>query len=393
MLKNKIDLFWNFQGGISMEKYTLQGLHCANCAKNLEAKLQQLQYGEKVRLNFTDKVLYLPDDVNMEAVKKIVSADKLFLNNSSASADNKEEHHHDEKYSHHHDHHHHLNSGEHASKNMQLVFVLNLLFSFAEFIFGVLFNSAAILSDAVHDLGDSLSIGLAWMFQRISSKEANEKYSFGHRRFSLLGALTTSVVLISGSVLVIIHSVPLLFNPEPVNSQGMFWMAIAAIAINGFATWLMGKGSSANEKVLSLHMLEDVLGWAGVLIVSIVLRYQDWYILDPLLSIGIALFILTKTIPNFLSSANVFLESVPADVDIHQLSEEIRGIPNVHGVSHLHMWSIDGEENAFAVTVYVSTEDVNEFERIREQIRLLLKDNNVTHSTIEVVVDMEKLIH
>ncbi|MFL2099562.1 cation diffusion facilitator family transporter [Desemzia sp. FAM 23989] len=372
-----------------MEKYSLQGMHCANCAKKLEARLQQLQHGEKVQVSFSDKALFVPGDVDINAVKKIVSAEKMFLNTTFAPTNVEESHHHHDKKG----HHHHMNSGEKASKNMQLVFVLNLLFSLAEFVFGFLFNSAAILSDAVHDLGDSLSIGLAWGFQKISNKEANGKYSFGHRRFSLLGALTTSIVLMTGSVLVVVHSVPLLFNPEPVNSQGMFWMAIIAIAINGFATWLMGKGSSANERVLSLHMLEDVLGWAGVLIVSVVLRYQEWYILDPLLSIGIALFILSRTIPNFLSSANVFLESVPEGVDIRQLDKKIRSIDYVHGVSHLHIWSIDGEENAFAVTVYVSTEDVSEFESIREQIRLMLTDNNVTHSTIEVVVDMENLIH
>lgn len=374
-----------------MEKYTLQGMHCANCAKKLEARLQQLQDGEKVHLNFTEQALYVPENMDVNAVKKIVSAEKIFLENSVASLNKQDRQHHHEKKGHHH-HHHHMNTGETASKNMRLVFVLNLLFSLAEFVFGALFNSAAILSDAVHDLGDSLSIGLAWLFQKISTKEANEKYSFGHRRFSLLGALTTSVVLMLGSTLVIIHSVPLLFNPQTVNSQGMFWLAIVAIGINGFATWLMSKGSSANEKVLSLHMLEDVLGWAGVLIVSIVLRYREWYILDPLLSIGIALFILIKTIPNFLSSANVFLESVPESVDIQELDKAIRSIRYVHGVSHLHMWSIDGEENAFAVTVYVSTEDVTEFETIREEIRLLLKENNVTHSTIEIVVDMDKLI-
>lgn len=374
-----------------MKKYSLQGMHCANCAKKLEARLQQLQHGEKVQVNFSDKALFVPEDVDVNAVKKIVSAEKMYLNTTFAPTNGEESHHHHDEKGHH--HHHHMNSGEKASKNMQLVFVLNLLFSLVEFVFGFLFNSAAILSDAVHDLGDSLSIGLAWGFQKISNKEANEKYSFGHRRFSLLGALTTSIVLMTGSVVVVIHSVPLLFNPEPVNSQGMFWMAIIAIAINGFATWLMGKGSSANERVLSLHMLEDVLGWAGVLIVSVVLRYQEWYILDPLLSIGIALFILSRTIPNFLNSANVFLESVPEGVDIRQLDKKILGIDYVHGVSHLHMWSIDGEENAFAVTVYVSTEDVNEFENIREQIRLMLTDNNVTHSTIEVVVDMENLIY
>lgn len=375
-----------------MEKYRLQGMHCANCAKKMEAKLQALPQGEKIHINFTDNVLYVPEKVDLTAVKKVVGSEKVLLDSFSDAKPHQKPHQHEGKHNHAHHHHHAVNEGEKASKNMQLVFGLNLLFSIAEFIFGALFNSAAILSDAVHDLGDSLSIGLAWVFQKISTKEANDKYSFGHRRFSLLGALTTSVVLIIGSFLVIIHSVPLLFDPQPVNSQGMFWLAIAAIAINGFATWLMSKGSSANEKVLSLHMLEDVLGWVGVLVVGIVLNYRDWYILDPLLSIAIASFILSRTLPNFLESANVFLESVPKDVDINWLNEAIRKLPYVHAVSHLHIWSIDGEENAFAVTVYVSTKNVDEFDAIREQIRMLLKEYNVTHSTIEVVADIEEII-
>ena len=375
-----------------MEKYKLQGMHCANCAKKMEAKLQALPQGEKIYISFRDSVLYVPETVDIKAVKKVVGFDKVLLDSFSES-DHHNAHHQSEKHSHGHHHHHHaLNDGKEASKNMQLVFGLNLLFSIAEFIFGAVFNSAAILSDAVHDLGDSLSIGLAWVFQKISTKEANAKYSFGHRRFSLLGALTTSVVLIIGSILVILHSVPLLFDPQPVNSKGMFWLAIVAIAINGFATWLMSKGSSANEKVLSLHMLEDVLGWLGVLIVGVVLNYRDWYILDPLLSIAIATFILSRTLPNFLESANVFLESVPKDVDIKWLNEEIRKLPYVHAVSHLYIWSIDGQENAFAVTVYVSTTNTEDFDTIREQIRLLVKEYNVTHSTIEVVTDMKELV-
>lgn len=374
-----------------MEKYRLQGMHCANCAKKMEAKLQSLPQGEKIHINFTNNVLYVSEKVDLAAVKKVVGSEKVLLDSFSDAKSHQKVHQHDETHNGHH-HHHAVSEGEKASKNMQLVFGLNLLFSIAEFIFGALFNSAAILSDAVHDLGDSLSIGLAWIFQKISTKEANDKYSFGHRRFSLLGALTTSVVLIIGSFLVIIHSVPLLFDPQPVNSQGMFWLAIAAIAINGFATWLMSKGSSANEKVLSLHMLEDVLGWLGVLVVGIVLNYRNWYILDPLLSIAIASFILSRTVPNFLESAKVFLESVPKDVDIKWLNEAIGKLPYVHAVSHLHIWSIDGEENAFAVTVYVSTKNVDEFDAIREQIRILLKEYNVTHSTIEVVADIEEII-
>lgn len=376
-----------------METYHLHGVHCANCAKRLEAQLRQLPYGDKIRLNFTTEMLYLPKEVNLTNVKKILNADKIMLDKFSPHETEEASHHHEQGDSHHAHHHSHLNKGEQASAKMKAVFALNALFAVAEFIFGILFNSAAILSDAVHDLGDSLSIGLAWFFQKISNKEANEKYSFGHRRFSLLGALSTSVVLVAGSVLMIVRSFPLLFNPKPVHHQGMFWVAIAAIAINGFATWLLSSGSSTNEKVLSLHMLEDVLGWVGVLVVSIILRYREWYFLDPLLSIAIAIFILTRTIPGFLSIAKVFLESVPEDIDIQQVEQAIYAIDEVHAVSHLHIWSIDGEENAFAVTVYVSAEEVDQFENIREEIRQLVKGHNVTHSTIEIVSDPEEVVN
>lgn len=253
----------------------------------------------------------------------------------------------------------------------------------------MLFNSAAILSDAVHDLGDSLSVGLALIFQKISTKEANERYSFGHRRFSLLGALITSVILIGGSILVIINSIPLLVDPQPVNSRGMFRLSIIAIVINGYAAWIISKGTSKNEKVLNLHMLEDVLGWVGVLIVSIVLNFTDWFILDPILSILIASYILSKAIPNLLENGSIFLEAVPKEVNIEELEKKIKQLPNVHAVSHFHMWSIDGEENAVIVTIYVDTEDSKKHEYIKEEIRYLIKDANVTHSTIEIVVDTE----
>lgn len=372
------------EGGHRMKEYHLQGVHCANCAKRLEAQLQKLPHGDKSRLNFSTATLHLPEEVDIRAAKKILNADKVMMNAKPKTV-------HEPQHSH--GHHHHVTDSEKASGKMKIVFLLNLVFAAGEIVFGILFNSAAILSDAVHDFGDAMSIGLAWAFQKISTKEANEKYSFGHRRFSLLGALSTSIVLIVGSTLMIFRSVPLLFNPEPVHSQGMLWVAIAAIAINGFATWLLSSGASANEKVLTLHLLEDVLGWVGVLIVSIILRFQDWYFLDPLLSIVIAGFILSQAIPSFFKIANIFLESVPEEVDIKQIEQAIYDIKDVHGVSHLHIWSIDGQENAFAVTVYVSTEDVKQFEDIRESIRMLLKENNVTHSTIEIVSDLERLIH
>ncbi|WP_232219603.1 cation diffusion facilitator family transporter [Carnobacterium pleistocenium] len=384
-----------------MNQYTVRGLHCANCAKNMEARLQQLKNGETIRLNYSTSHLYLPEEIDMQAVKRILLSDEVQIvevTQNDGESVFKSEHAHDHlekgitKKKHHHAQEHDFTGSSKAVKNIKIVFILNLTFSIAEFILGALFNSAAILSDAVHDLGDSLSIGLALFFQKISTKEANERYSFGHRRFSLLGALITSVILIAGSILVIMNSIPLLVDPQPVNANGMFWLSIVAIGINGYAAWLISRGTSKNEKVLNLHMLEDVLGWIGILIVSIVLNFTDWFILDPILSLVIASYILSKAIPGLLENAAIFLEAVPKGVDIKALENNVKLIDSVHAVSHFHMWSIDGEENAVAITIYVNTEDTKQQEQVKEEIRYLIKDANVTHSTIEIVVDKEFFI-
>lgn len=365
-----------------MNTYKITPLHCSNCTKNLEARLRTLKNGENIRLNPQDFTLLVPEGVNVEEVKKMVEAEKSLLIAPDVSV---REHEHDQ-------HHHHHHSHDTSSRNISIVFFLNLIFSAMEAYFGVLFDSAAIVTDAIHDFGDALSIGLAWIFEKIASKEANTRYTFGHRRFSLLGALITSIVLIIGSIFSIIRSIPILLNPVEVNYDGMLILAIAAIAMNLFATWLMSKGSSHNEKILSLHVLEDALGWIAILIISIILRFQPWYFLDPLLSIALALFILYHALPTFKMSMNVFLEATPDHVDLDALHDQILEIDGIHAISHFHFWSIDGEENAIAITVYTTSEDVNHHDAIKEQIRLLLVDYLVSHSTIEVVYDKSKLI-
>ena len=194
-----------------------------------------------------------------------------------------------------------------VSQNVTIVFAQNLFFAIVEFIFGVIFNSTAILSDAVHDTGDAVAIGLAWFFQKFSKSREDKHFSFGYQRFSLLGASLTSVILITGSFIVLFEAVPRFFNPQPVEATGMLGLAIFAIVANGFGAWLLARGSSRNESILNLHALEDVLGWLGVLIVSIVLHFVKWYWLDPLLSILIALFILSKAIPKFWGTLRILL--------------------------------------------------------------------------------------
>jgi len=227
---------------------------------------------------------------------------------------------------------------------MTIAFLLNFSFAIIEFIFGLLFHSSAVLADAIHDTGDALAIGLSTLFEKISTKKEDREYTLGYKRYSLLGALLTSVILLVGSTLVIVENVPKLFAPEKVNYDGMLILGIVAIAVNTAASRVVSHGHSHNESILSLHFLEDILGWLAVVGVSIILRFTDWYFLDPLLSLVIAGFILSKALPKFWENIQIFLDHVPSDVDLSQLYQEIAVLENVRAITQLNVWTTDGLE-------------------------------------------------
>lgn len=231
-----------------------------------------------------------------------------------------------------------------SSKNMTIAFLLNFSFAIIEFIFGLLFHSSAVLADAIHDTGDALAIGLSTFFEKISTRKEDRNYTLGYKRYSLLGALLTSVILLVGSTLVIVENVPKLLAPEKVNYDGMLVLGIVAIAVNTAASRVVSHGHSHNESILSLHFLEDILGWLAVVGVSIILRFTDWYFLDPLLSLVIAGFILSKALPKFWENIQIFLDHVPSDVDLSQLYQEIAVLENVRAITQLNVWTTDGLE-------------------------------------------------
>ncbi|MGX7594430.1 cation diffusion facilitator family transporter [Planococcus plakortidis] len=269
-------------------------------------------------------------------------------------------------------------------KNIKLAFFINLLFSIGEFIGGFLINSVAIMSDAVHDLGDATALGLSWFLQKFSKKEGDQKFSFGYKRFSLLGALINALILIAGSVYIFFQAIPLLFNPEHSNAQGMVWFAVAGVLLNGFAAYRLHKGKSVNEGVLTWHLLEDVLGWVAVLIVGIVLLFKDIHILDPILSIAIALFILFNVFRNLSKTMKILLEGVPQEIDLDEVHSRIEKIPGVLSVKDLHIWSIDGEEHAMNVCLSVTGENLADSTAIKEKVRSTISDLQIIHSTIEM---------
>ena len=263
-----------------------------------------------------------------------------------------------------------------------VAFFLNLSYAIVEFIAGGIFGSSAVLADSVHDLGDAIAIGISAFLETISNREEDRQYTLGYKRFSLLGALVTAVILITGSILVILENITKLFNPQPVNDEGILWLGIIAVSINLLASLVVRKGKTKNESVLSLHFLEDTLGWLTVILMATILKFTDWYILDPLLSLVISIFILTKAIPRFWSALKIFLDAVPEGVETGDLEKDLEALINVKSVNQLSIWSMDGLENN--AIIHLCLEDGEQMMETKNQVRHLLEERGIQNITIEV---------
>ncbi len=280
-------------------------------------------------------------------------------------------------HTHHHDHHEDV-------KNIKTAFFLNLSFTLIEFIGGILTNSMAILSDAVHDLGDSFSLGLAWYFQKLAKKKSNKIYTYGYKRFSLMGAVINSIVLIVGSVLILVHALPRLFSPQQPDTGGMLLLAVFGVIVNGAAVLRLRKGHSINERVVSLHMLEDVLGWVAVLIGAGIMHFTDLPVIDPILSIAIAVFILYNVFRNMKESWRIILQGSPSRIDTDEIMKMIESYPEIQSVHDVHLWSADGEYNVMTVHVVLNEPlPMTALHSLKDSIRRKLEEHDIQHVTIE----------
>lgn len=278
-----------------------------------------------------------------------------------------------------HNHNHNHDHGD--TKNIAIAFILNSFFVIVEIIGGYLTNSIAIMSDALHDFGDSLSLGIAWGLQKKAKKGRDNKYSYGYKRFSLLGSIFLSGVLSVSSVYVLIEAIKRISAPESVDAKGMLWLAIFGIIINGSAAFRLKKGTSLNEKAVFLHIMEDVLGWVAVLIVSITMMFVDLPILDPLLSIAISIWVMSNVYKNIRETFKVLLQAIPDSVDTEALENEIKQIPEVESIHDLHIWSLDGESHI--MTLHIVTES-KEKRSIKSRIIAISEKYHIVHVTIEM---------
>ncbi|PZR35129.1 MAG: cation transporter [Azospira oryzae] len=290
-------------------------------------------------------------------------------------------HDHSHHHSHSHDHHHH------AVGNIKVAFWLNTGFALLELVGGLYTNSVAILSDSLHDFGDSLSLGLSYYFQKKSVKERDASFSYGYKRFSLLGAFINSLVLIVGSVFIIQEIIERLIHPEPSNAKGMLIFALIGVVVNGAAMLRLKKGSTINERVISLHFLEDILGWVAVLIGSCIMMFFTVPLLDPILSLLITCFILFNVYKNLKAAFRIILQGVPENINPDEIREKLLAMKGIKDVHDLRVWTMDGLYNILTLHVVTGNQSLEQSELLKKEVRHELQHLHVSHTTIELEVN------
>lgn len=291
--------------------------------------------------------------------------------------------------------HGHAHAHAHGSgRNLRTAFLLNLSFTGIELVGGLLTNSIAILSDAVHDLGDSLSLGTAWYFDRVSRRGRTARDTYGLRRYALLGGLFTALVLMVGLGFVLWQAIARLWDPQPVHAPGMMALAVLGVAFNGAAVLRVRSGTSLTERVVSWHLLEDTLGWVAVLVGAAAMTVWDAPWIDPALSIGISVFILWNVVRNLRRFFDVFLQRAPHGFDQQRFEEAVRAIPGVHAVRHTHSWSIDGESHVMTTHLVMDAGCTrHDILAAKRRVRALVDPHGYEHLTVEVELAGEESLH
>ncbi len=278
----------------------------------------------------------------------------------------------------------------HGTKNIRLAFALNASFMVVEAIGGFIIGSTAILSHALHDLGDSITLGLSWYLQKKSDQKRTSSFSYGYRRFSLLGALINAIVLVVGSIIIFIEVLPRITDPGSPNAGGMLLIAGAGFLVNGFAALRTKRGKSMNERMVTLHLFEDVLSWGVILIVGLLIQIGDLVVLDPILSLIITVYILYSVFRNLKKTVKIFLQAVPESVSIEKIESKIKTIKGIISVHDIHVWSLDGEHNILTMHIVVPKKtSQKEMLQIKCRARDSVCNYDIEHATVEVELEGE----
>lgn len=298
-----------------------------------------------------------------------------------------------------HDHHHHgpncnhgggsvLGHAHGVSDRLWLAFALNLGFAFIELVGGYWTNSVAITSDALHDFGDAMAIGLALVLEILSRKGSDAKFSYGYRRYSTMAAVITGLILVVGSILILVESVPRLFDPVVPHAEGMIVLAILGLSVNGYAAYRVSKGGSLSEKMIMWHLIEDVAGWALVMVGAVIIHFTGYAQIDAALAFVLAIWILVNVLRNLRAAFNVFMQGVPTQLDVEHILGHVRKTDGVKDVHHVHVWSLDGDKHVLTGHVVVNPGlTLNAIEEIKRKIKTTLLAHGIFEATLEIEPD------
>lgn len=273
-----------------------------------------------------------------------------------------------------------------SEKNILIAFVLNLAFSVFEFFGGIFTNSVAIISDSIHDIGDAVSIGISYMWEKKSKKQPDKTYTYGYLRYSVMGSVITTLILLIGSVLVILNAVKRILAPQEINYNGMIIFAVIGVIVNFMAAYFTSHGDSLNQKAVNLHMLEDVLGWIVVLIGAVVMRFTDFKLIDPILSIGVAVYIFIHAFSHLKEALDLFLVKIPHGINVDEIKHHLTEIDGVLDVHHIHIWSMDGNQNYATMHIVTNKDSLAVKKAVKEE----LHEHGIVHSTLELESENEK---
>lgn len=281
---------------------------------------------------------------------------------------------------HDHDHYHE------AKKNILYGIILNSVFTVVELVGGILSNSLALLSDTIHDFSDSVALGISYYANQKAQSSPTKTMTFGYRRTTILAALINSTFLIVLTLLIFYRAYLRILNPEPVDGKIVFVIAIFGIITNGSIALKMfrGKDKDLNIKSVFWHIMEDFLGWIGILIAGAIISLTGAYIIDPIISIMIGLIVIYSAWDIIKSSVNIILEGVPEGLNIEEIEDVIKNIENVNGVHDVHVWSLGTNYNALSAHVVITNMTVDQSHKILDKINSILKEKfNIKHTTIE----------
>ena len=286
---------------------------------------------------------------------------------------------------HHHPHHHHAHA-DGGERRLVWSIVLNLIITIAEVIGGVISGSLALLSDALHNFSDTSSLGIAYVARRLSHKEANPRKTFGYKRAEIIGAFVNLITLVLIAIYLMVEAVGRFLDPQPIDGTVMLVVASIGLLANVVTALLLWRDArhSLNMRSAFLHILSDAVSSVGVVLGGILIIRFGIYIVDPILTLAIALYILFQSYQMLRETIDILMEGTPPGIDLDRILEEVETLDRVLDIHHLHVWQLDEHNTALEAHVVIDKRDLEQMEEIKRAIKALLAERfAIAHSTLE----------